>query len=97
MDSLYSGYLLLDGKHYDQMHRDADWALSFWSGQTRKYGDPVLELACGTGRVANTLALEDFRVTGIDNSETMLSEARRESASQGIDVEWVLADVRHSS
>ena len=95
MDSLYSGHLLLDGKHYDQMHRDADWDLSFWSGQTRKYGDPVLELACGTGRVANTLALEDFRVTGIDNSETMLSEARRKSASQGIDVEWVLADVRH--
>ena len=95
MEYLYSGHLLLDGKHYDQMHRDADWDLSFWSVQARKYGDPVLELACGTGRVANTLALKGFRVTGIDNSETMLSEARRKSASQGIDVEWVLADVGH--
>ena len=95
MDYLYSGHLLLDGKHYDQMHRDADWDLSFWSGQARKYGDPVLELACGTGRVANTLALEGVRVTGIDNADTMLSEARSKSASQGIDVEWVQADVRH--
>ncbi|MCH7737281.1 MAG: class I SAM-dependent methyltransferase [Chloroflexi bacterium] len=94
MDNLYSG-LLLDGKHYDQIHRDADWDLSFWSVQARKYGDPVLELACGTGRVANTLAIEGFRVTGIDNSDTMLSEARRKSEFQGIDVEWVLADVRH--
>ncbi len=74
---------------------DADGDLSFWSRQARKYGDPVLELACGTGRVANTLALEGFRMTGIDNSETMLSEARRKSASQGIDLEWVQADVRH--
>ncbi len=95
MDNLYSGNLLLDGKHYDQMHRDADWDLSFWSAQARKYGDPVLELACGTGRVANTLALEGVRVTGIDNADTMLSEARSKSASQGIDVEWVQADVRH--
>ena len=76
--------LLLDGKHYDQMHRNADWDFSFWSEQARKYGDPVLEMACGTGRVANNLALEGFRVTGIDNSDTMLSEARRKSASQGI-------------
>ena len=95
MDYLYSGHLLLDGKHYDQIHRDADWDLSFWSGQARKYGDTVLELTCGTGRVANTLALEGLRVTGIDNADTMLSEARRKSASQGIDVEWVQADVRH--
>ncbi len=93
MDCSYSG-LLLDGKHYDQIHRDADWDLSFWLEQARMYGDPVLELACGTGRVVNTLAIEGFRVTGIDNSETMLSEARRKSASQGIDVEWVRADVR---
>ncbi len=95
MDYPYSGHLLLDGKHYDQIHRDADWDLSFWSGQAREYGDPVLELACGTGRVANTLALEGFRVTGIDNSDTMLSEARRKSESQGTGVEWVQTDVRH--
>ena len=95
MDYFYSGHLLLDGKHYDQMHRDADWDLSFWSGQANNYGDPVLELACGTGRVANTLALEGFRVTGIDNSDTMLSEGRRKSESQGTDVEWVQADVRY--
>ncbi len=92
MNYLYSG---LHGKHFDQIYWDADSDLSFWSGQARKYGDPVLELACGTGRVANTLALEGFRVTGIDNSDTVLSEARRKSASQGIDVEWVQADVRH--
>ncbi len=70
MDDSYSG-LLLDGKHYDQMHQDADWDFSFWSGQARKYGDPVLEMACGTGRVANNLAHDGFRVTGIDNSDTI--------------------------
>ena len=95
MNYFCPAHLMLDGKHYDQMHRGADWDLSFWSGQARKCGDPVLELACGTGRVANTLALEGVRVTGIDNSDTVLSEARRKSASQGIDVEWVQADVRH--
>ena len=39
-------------------------------------GGPVLELCCGTGRVAIPLARRGFSVTGIDISESMLSRFR---------------------
>jgi ubiquinone/menaquinone biosynthesis C-methylase UbiE len=40
-------------------------------------GDPVLELACGTGRVLEPLARPGRRLTGIDTSPAMLAAARR--------------------
>jgi len=41
---------------------------------------PVLELGCGTGRVAEPLARAGFRVTGLDTSDRMLRIARRNRA-----------------
>ncbi len=39
-------------------------------------GLPVLDLGCGTGRVARALVESGFRVVGIDNSRGMLEKAR---------------------
>ncbi len=50
--------------------------LDFYTGCTARYGDPVLELGCGTGRVLLRLAQAGYRVTGIDLSERMLSRCR---------------------
>lgn len=41
----------------------------------REYGDPVLELAVGTGRVARYLAERGIRVVGLDASLHMLERA----------------------
>jgi SAM-dependent methyltransferase len=38
------------------------------------FGGPVLDLACGTGRLALVLARKGFEVTGIDQSEGMLEQ-----------------------
>jgi ubiquinone/menaquinone biosynthesis C-methylase UbiE len=46
----------------------------------------VLELACGTGRIALALAEAGLKVTGVDNSEGMLSVARRKVASRALSV-----------
>jgi SAM-dependent methyltransferase len=40
------------------------------------------------------LAQAGYPVTGIDLSEPMLAEARRKSAEQGVEVDWIKADVR---
>jgi ubiquinone/menaquinone biosynthesis C-methylase UbiE len=40
---------------------------------------PVLELACGTGRVAIRLAKQGYQVTGLDISSPMLDVARSKS------------------
>jgi ubiquinone/menaquinone biosynthesis C-methylase UbiE len=86
-------HLYYDGRHYDaavQFRQD----IAFWIGQAKRYGDPILELACGTGRVAIPLAKAGYRVTGLDASTSMLAQARRRSAEEGVSVEWLHGDVR---
>jgi len=53
---------------------------------------PVLELGCGTGRVALALAAEGIEVVGVDISEAMLVIARARSVSPA--PTWVEADLR---
>jgi ubiquinone/menaquinone biosynthesis C-methylase UbiE len=58
---------------------------------------PVLELCCGTGRVAIPLARNGFEVTAVDLSEAMLSQFRknleREEPAAAERVELVNADI----
>lgn len=86
--------IYLDGRHYDRLFDNQSEDLAFWSYLANQSGDPVLELSCGTGRIAITLAQAGFKVTGIDIAEGMLQEARRKSAELGVALEWVKADMR---
>ncbi len=89
-----SEYLYTDGARYDQMYAGSSHDLTFWLRQAIRYGEPVLELACGTGRVAIPLALGGYEVTGIDLSDEMLSRARERAAEAHAAVEWVRGDIR---
>ena len=53
--------------------------VGFYERVARQVGGPVLELACGTGRIALPLAKAGLYVTGVDRSEAMLTIARRAS------------------
>jgi SAM-dependent methyltransferase len=53
-----------------------DGDVEFFLRQARRTGGPVLELAVGTGRVAEPLAREGFEVVGLDLSPHMLAMAR---------------------
>lgn len=57
-------------------------------------GASVLDLACGSGRVAIALAVRGFRVTAVDFTAQLLEAARTEANRLGADVEWVEADMR---
>lgn len=87
-------HIYRDGRHFDQLFAGANQDLVFWIGQAQQHGDPILELACGTGRVTIALARQGFKMTGLDNSEAMLNEARRKSAAANVEVEWIEADMR---
>jgi len=54
--------------------------LEFYAALARLAQGRVLELACGTGRVALALADEGADVTGVDRSLPMLRELRRKQA-----------------
>jgi SAM-dependent methyltransferase len=49
--------------------------VAFYASAARKYGDPVLELGCGTGRITMAIAEGGYRVVGLDISEKMLKRA----------------------
>jgi SAM-dependent methyltransferase len=56
--------------------------IAFYEACGRRYGDPVLELAVGTGRVAWQLADAGLRVVGIDLSAAMLERAPRQGSGR---------------
>jgi len=87
-----------DGRHYDRLFADSHYGgdLPFLLAQAQRgrRDDTLLELACGTGRVAIPLAQAGLKVTGIDLSSGMLNEARRKAAASGVSVAWIEADMR---
>jgi SAM-dependent methyltransferase len=80
-----------DAQIYDAEASD-DTGIAFYSALAQETGGPLLELACGTGRVAIPIARRGFAVTGLDIAPAMLAQARRTSA--GLPVRWVEADAR---
>jgi SAM-dependent methyltransferase len=57
-------------------------------------GAEVLDLACGYGRIAIPLAQRGWRMTGLDRSATLLARARADARARGVEVEWILGDMR---
>jgi len=62
---------LYDWEH-DRYVADVDVHVGF----ARRFGGPVLELACGTGRLLRPLMQAGFACTGVDSSPAMLDRAR---------------------
>jgi 2-polyprenyl-3-methyl-5-hydroxy-6-metoxy-1,4-benzoquinol methylase len=65
--------------------------ISQWA---RTLGGPLLDLACGTGRMALRVAAQDYEVTGVDIVPEMVELARKKAAERGLSIEWVVADGR---
>ena len=64
--------------HHDRNQED----LRFWLSLAEKYGYPVLELGCGTGRVLLPLSEAGFQPIGLDHDLQMLRYLRSEFGAQ---------------
>jgi ubiquinone/menaquinone biosynthesis C-methylase UbiE len=81
---------------YDVAVPDWPGEMAFYrrlAGRVKPGGEAVLEVACGTGRIAARLAEDGTRVVGLDHSTAMLDIARAKSAGLA-NVRWVEADMR---
>ena len=58
-------------------------------------GGPLLDLACGTGRMSLRLAKQGYQMVGVDVVPEMIEHARLKAAAQGVAIEWVVADARN--
>lgn len=59
---------------------------AFYRRVARETGGPILEVGCGTGRVATALAADGHEVVGIDVSAPMLRLAEQKRAALSADV-----------
>lgn len=69
----------------------APWAHDLIEAAALQPGEPVLDIACGTGIVARTAArtLGDGGVVGLDLSAPMLAVARSAAEAEGVSAEWL--------
>lgn len=79
---------------YDPVAGDNPAALGFYACLAGADPALVLDIGCGSGRLALPLAARGHLVTGVDASSTMLEEARRQAQAQGMQMTFVDADFR---
>ena len=86
--------LYRDGRHYDALNSFLTADIPFYVGEARKAAGPVLELACGTGRLTIPIAQARVEIVGLDLSPSMLAHARTKVKAAGVDIEFVEGDCR---
>ena len=70
-------------KYYDDAFGvSGDTEVGWYLSKAKVFGGPVLDLACGTGRLAFLLAHEGFQITAIDQSAGMLNQFRDKLKAQ---------------
>ena len=83
----------LDAEKYDQYYgtyaEPHDWLVERLIER-----NSVMELACGTGRIAIPLAQRGLSVTGIDYSKPMLALVRKKARETHVEIELALCDFR---
>jgi len=85
VDQFYEKACSLFVEAYDAFYRSSvpqiAGDVAFYERIAGEVGGPILELACGTGRITLPLAEAGLHVTGVDRSEAMLTIARRKLAA----------------
>jgi SAM-dependent methyltransferase len=71
-------------EYYDHAHGQT-LDIPFYLHYARECGSPILELACGTGRLVLPLARAGYRITGVDLAPGMLAICRGRVEEAGIE------------
>ena len=82
---------------YEAEHRGWTDDLDLYRALAARAGGPVLELGCGSGRVAIALAEAGHEVQGVDTSEAMLAIASKNLGERRLPVTLTLRDMRRHS
>jgi SAM-dependent methyltransferase len=90
-DDFWEAVPLFDEEHMEIAPAEVDAVLSLLDLEP---GAAILDLCCGVGRHSLELARRGYRVTGVDRTAAYLQTARHKAADEGLEVEWVQADMR---
>ena len=84
-----------DAVLYDAEDKQSQNDRPFYLAAAKRARGPVLELACGTGRLTLALAGAGINITGLDVSAPMLALARKKAVKEGLKAVLILGDARH--
>src|SRR5262249_17291014 len=73
-----------DGEFYDILCQGLDYGIDFYVGLVREARAPILDIACGTGRVLFPVLQAGVAADGLALFEPMLETARRKAAALGL-------------
>jgi cyclopropane fatty-acyl-phospholipid synthase-like methyltransferase len=81
---------------YDLVHNDTagEAQIGFYQRQIDRFGGPVLELGCGSGRYLVALSNNLQNISGLDLSEEMLEAAERKADAEGVSTDLHIGDMR---
>ncbi len=83
-----------DARQYDAFNAPGADDTAFYLAEAKKARGPVLELACGTGRLTIPLKRAGVDITGLDCAAPMLAQAGKKAAAAGLKVPFVRGDAR---
>ncbi len=84
---------------YDLVHGDkvGEAQINFYQRQIERFGEPVLELGCGSGNYLVALSNNLQNISGLDLSEEMLGAASRKADAEGVATDLHVGDMRNFS
>ncbi|MBP1683081.1 MAG: SAM-dependent methyltransferase [Ignavibacteriaceae bacterium] len=87
-----SEYYLKVYSHRNQTEAErlVELIAKFWN---LKANSSVLDMACGAGRHALIFAKFGYKVTAVDLSQRLISEAKKNAEQENIEIEFVLSDI----
>jgi SAM-dependent methyltransferase len=79
---------------YDRLFDSLDFDIPYWVETGKAAGGPVLEIACGTGRILLALRRAGVDADGLDASPAMIGLLRDKAEAAGLVVRAEVADMR---
>ena len=82
-----------DGELYDVLLGNIDFGLDFYLGLAKTAKGPVLDIACGTGRILLPSLQAGVDIEGLDLYDAMLDRLRSKAAALGLEPRLHRADM----
>jgi len=86
-----------DGELYDAIFANLDYAIDFYVKEARQSDGPVLDIACGTGRILLPCWIAGVPTDGLDYSSAMLDRLRQKAKDLHFEPKLYQADMANFS
>ena len=79
---------------YDLLFDSLDFDIPYWVETAKAAGGPVLELACGTGRILLPARKAGVDIDGLDSSPAMIGRLKAKAGAAGLAIRAETGDMR---